>query len=74
MAMAMAVFSVPLPKMATTVMASSRLGKASRISISRDTRVSTQPPKKPAHTPSSTPTRQPLITPAKLMDRDTRAP
>ena len=74
MAMAMAVFWVPLPRMATTVMARSSPGKAKRISMIRETRESTQPPKYPAATPMSTPMAQPVMTPEKLRVRETRAP
>ena len=61
-------------RMATSAMASSRVGKAIMMSVKRMSSVSTQPPKKPA----SAPTRVPMATASKLAStptiRLTRAP
>ena len=54
----MYMFLTPGPSIATIPIWSTRKGKATTVSTSRMTRVSTQPPRKPASSPSAFPSNQ----------------
>src|SRR4051794_8446538 len=64
----------PGPRIATTTIASSRLGSASMMSISRMIRISTAPPAKPAARPNATPSASDRVTTISPISSDSRAP
>ena len=71
---AIVVLSTPGPSMATIASASSRYGKARRISTLRMSTASSQPPVKPASVPSSRPPTSAINIESTLTSSATREP